>query len=111
VHLLLPTNASEVLAAALLCMIAGVYFGFATLDGRWSAIFLEGGVACLFVGFATWALLTNPWLLPFGYLAHAIWDLLHHSPLFKVTIPTWYIPACVVVDVAVGLGLWAVWSF
>ncbi len=110
VHLLLPEAASHVLAATLLTLIAGVYIGFAVTDGRLSRIISESIVACLFVGFATWALMRAPHLIPFGYLAHAGWDFLHHTPLFKVAMPHWYIPACVVVDFLVGVGLWLIWA-
>ncbi len=110
VHLLLPSMASHVLAATLLTLIAGIYIGFAVIDGRLSRILVESIVACLFVAFATWSLMNAPHLIPFGYLAHAAWDFLHHTPIFKVQMPQWYIPACVVVDVFVGLGLWLIWA-
>ena len=62
------------------------------------------------MGFAVWALATAPMLIPLGYMAHAAWDFLHHVRFFKVKMPGWYIPACVVVDVIVGLGLWLIWG-
>ena len=110
VHLLLPVATSHVLAATLLTMIAGIYVGFAVADGRGSRIWVESTVACFFVAFATWSLVNAPQLIPAGYLAHAAWDYAHHTPLFKVAMPKWYIPACVVVDVIVGLGLWLIWA-
>jgi hypothetical protein len=106
---MVPISASHVLAATLLTLIAGIYIGFAVLDGRLSRLLVEGSVACMFVGFATWSLINAPHLIPLGYLAHAGWDFLHHTPLFEVAMPKWYIPACVVVDVFVGLGLWLIW--
>lgn len=110
VHLLLPETVSQVLAAMLLSLIAGVYIGLAVMDGRMKRIVVEATVACLFMAFAVWSLMTAPWLIPLGYLAHAGWDFLHHTPLFEVAMPKWYIPACVVVDVIVGVGLWLIWS-
>jgi|TARA_B100001059_G_scaffold221178_1_gene243893 hypothetical protein len=109
VHLVLPIEVSHALAALLLTLIAGVYIGFAVNDGRMSRIVTESLVAITFVIFAVWALLNAPVLLPLGYIAHAAWDFLHHTPLFNVKMPKWYVPACVVYDVIVGLGLWAIW--
>jgi len=109
VHLVLPIDVSHALAALLLTLIAGVYIGFAVNDGRMSRIMTESLVAITFVMFAVWALLNAPMLLPLGYIAHAAWDFLHHTPVFNVKMPKWYVPACVVYDVIVGLGLWAIW--
>lgn len=110
VHLLLPVATSHVLAVTLLTMIAGIYVGFAVADGRGSRIWVESAVACFFVAFVTWSLVNAPELIPAGYLAHAAWDFAHHTPLFKVAMPKWYIPACVVVDVIVDLVLWLIWA-
>lgn len=109
VHLVLPIDVSHTLAAMLLTLIAGVYIGFAFIDGRQSRILVESAVAIGFMTFAIWALLNAPLLLPLGYIGHAVWDFLHHTPLFNVKMPKWYVPACVVVDLIVGLGLWAIW--
>ncbi len=108
-HIFLPQDVSHVVAAILLATIAGVYIGFAANDGRMSRIVVEATVACLFATFATWALITAPLLLPLGYIAHAGWDFLHHTPLFNVKMPKWYVPACVIYDVIVGVGLWLIW--
>ncbi|MEH6738220.1 MAG: hypothetical protein V7695_06720 [Sulfitobacter sp.] len=109
-HLVLPVTVSHVLTATVLTLIAGVYIGFAVMDGRMSRIIIESIAACAFVGIASWALIVAPHLIPLGYLAHAVWGFLHHTPLFKVAMPRWYIPACVVVDVIVGVGLWLIWA-
>ncbi|MFV2052363.1 hypothetical protein [Aliiroseovarius sp. YM-037] len=109
VHLVLPVDVSHTLAALLLTLIAGAYIGFAVNDGRLSRILVESAVAVGFVAFACWALLYAPILLPLGYIGHAVWDFLHHPPIFNVKMPRWYVPACVVVDVIFGLGLWAIW--
>ncbi|SFU98660.1 hypothetical protein SAMN04488527_1724 [Aliiroseovarius crassostreae] len=109
VHLVLPVDASQTLAALLLTLIAGVYIGFAVNDGRLPRILVEGSVAIGFVAFAGWALLYAPILLPLGYIFHAGWDFLHHTSIFNMKMPKWYVPACVVFDVIVGLGLWAIW--
>lgn len=109
IHLIVPEAVSHALATTLLSMIAGVYLGFAVQDGRIRQIYIEGSVAVGFVGFAVWALVNNPVWLPLGYIAHAFWDWAHHAPYSQLSIPRWYIPACVVYDLLVGVGLWIIW--
>ena len=108
-HAFVADSISHLLAAGILILIAGVYLGFAFNDGRMSRILIEATVAVGFLIFSIWAVLASPILLPIGYLAHAVWDWLHHTPLFEVEMPRWYVPACVIVDVIVGLGLWVIW--
>lgn len=109
-HLILPDTLSNLLAAFLIPLIAGIYIGFAVVDGRMSRIIVESTVAFMFLGFAIWSYLHAPYLIPLGYVAHAGWDFLHHTPLFNVAMPRWYIPACVVYDVLVAVGLWVIWA-
>jgi hypothetical protein len=50
-------------------------------------------------------------LPPLAYFAHALWDFAHHnrSRLPLVSIPQWYVPRCVVIDVIIGAGLLVIW--
>jgi len=109
IHAVLPFWWSHQLAALLLTAIAGVYVGFAVLDGRYSRIAVECVVAICFVAFSTAAMIYNPMWLPAGYIAHGVWDFLHHTPVFKVKMPIWYIPFCAAYDVLAGVGIWIVW--
>lgn len=108
-HLALPQQASELLAAGILALIGGIYIGFAVVDGRISRIALETFVAVLFAVFAMTLLALAPVWLAADYIAHGIWDAAHHSPLFDTHFPRWYIPACAVYDVIVGLALFLIW--
>jgi hypothetical protein len=51
----------------------------------------------------------SPLLIAAGYIAHGLWDLLHHQDGPYADTPHWYIPFCVVYDWIVGtflLGWW-----
>ncbi len=88
-HALLPLPAADALAALVLVLIAGVYLGFAALDGRPSRVAAGTAVAAGFLGFALWSLLRAPAWLPLGYLAHAVWDLAHRHRGVGACVPRW----------------------
>ena len=72
---------------------------------------VEFNVAGLFSLAGVSGLLLWPVLLPFAYFGHAAWDFAHHNRLQLplVSIPAWYVPWCVVIDVIVGTGLLVIW--
>lgn len=110
-HALLPREASLALAAVLIALIAGIYFGFAVVSGSWRDQLVEFNVSGLFAAAGVVGLVYWPPLLPVAYFAHAAWDFAHHhrAGLPLVTIPRWYVPWCVVIDVIVGAGLLVLW--
>lgn len=110
IHALLPLQWSQMLAAGILALIGGVYIGFAAVDGRPWIITLETCVALLFAVGAMAALALSPWWIAAGYIAHGLWDWLHHTPAFDHTVPRWYIPLCAAYDVLAGVGLLLIWS-
>jgi hypothetical protein len=112
-HFFLSPELSLAFAAILVGLIAGVYFGFAVMRGSNLQQQIEFNVSFLFLIAALLGIGVSPWFLPAAYLAHAFWDLAHHnrSNLRLVTIPQWYIPWCVIIDVIVGLGLIAIWHW
>jgi hypothetical protein len=111
-HFFLPVQASLSFAAVLIALIAGIYFGFAVMNGSARDQFVEFNVAGLFTVSALLGLLLWPILLPLAYLGHALWDLAHHNKLrlSLVSIPKWYVPWCVVIDVIIGAGLISLWT-
>jgi len=111
-HFFLPEQASLAFAALLIALIAGIYFGFAVVNGSARDQFVEFNVTGLFAVTALVGLLALPILLPLAYFGHALWDLAHHnkSRLSLVAIPQWYVPWCVVIDVIIGAGLIAIWT-
>ncbi|CAN5857965.1 hypothetical protein BH24GEM1_BH24GEM1_00710 [soil metagenome] len=110
-HAFLPPQASLGLAAIVIALIAGIYFGFAATNGSGREQMIEFTVTGLFAVAGLLGLLHWPLLLPLAYVAHAGWDLAHHNRarLSLVAIPQWYVPWCVVIDVIVGAGLLAIW--
>jgi len=110
-HVFLPPEASVGYAAVVIALIAGIYFGFAVMNGSPRDQMVEFNVAGLFSLAGVLGLLLWPVLLPIAYFAHACWDFAHHnrSRLPLVTIPAWYVPWCVVIDVIVGAGLIVIW--
>jgi hypothetical protein len=111
-HLFLPAEASLGFAAVVVALIAGIYFGFAVVNGSARDQFVEFNVTGMFAVAGLVGLLAWPILLPLAYFGHALWDLAHHnrSKLSLVKIPQWYVPWCIVIDVIVGSGLLAIWS-
>ena len=110
-HAFLPRQASLAFAAVLIALVAGIYFGFAVVNGTGRDQLVEFTVAGLFAVSGLLGLLYWPLVLPLAYLAHAGWDLAHHNRarLSLVAIPRWYVPWCAVIDVIVGVGLLVAW--
>lgn len=111
-HFFLPPQASLGFAAVLVALIAGIYFGFAVINGSPRDQFVEFSVAGAFAVVGLLGLLVWPILLPVAYFGHALWDFAHHNRarLSLVAIPQWYVPWCVVIDVIIGAGLIILWS-
>jgi len=111
-HAFLSPEASLGFAAVLIALIAGIYFGFAVVNGSSGQQLIEFNVAGLFAVAGLLGLLYWPVLLAIAYFAHAAWDLAHHNRarFSLVAIPQWYVPWCVVIDVIIGVGLLAIWN-
>ena len=111
-HFFLPPEASLGFAAVLVALIAGVYFGFAVMNGSARDQFVEFNVTSGFTVAALLGLLLLPILLPLAYFGHGLWGLAHHNRarLSLVRIPRWYVPWCVVIDVIIGTGLLVIWN-
>lgn len=110
-HFFLAPAASVGYAAIVIALIAGIYFGFAVMNGSPRDQMVEFNVAGLFSLAGVSGLLLWPAILPLAYFAHAAWDFAHHNRLSLplVAIPQWYVPWCVVIDVIVGAGLIVIW--
>jgi hypothetical protein len=110
-HVFLTPAASVGYAAIIIALIAGIYFGFAVMNGSPRDQLVEFNVAGLFSLAGVLGLLLWPLLLPMAYFGHAAWDFAHHNRLRLplVAIPAWYVPWCVVIDVIVGTGLIVIW--
>ncbi len=78
-HAFLTPEASLGFAAVLIALIAGIYFGFAVMNGSGRDQFVEFNVSGLFAVTGLLGLLYWPVLLPAAYFGHAVWDLAHHN--------------------------------
>ena len=103
VALMLPASTALLSLALLLVLIAGVYIGFAVIDGRWFVLLAESVAALAFLFLAVYVFgSAHPvGLLAGGYFLHGAWDLAHH-PGPMVGERAWYAVGCVVYDWAVG---------
>ena len=110
-HFFLSAQASLGFSAVLIGLIAGIYFGFAVTRGSPRDQFVEFNVSGAFAVAGMIGLLVAPIVLPLAYFGHALWDLAHHNrwKLPLVSIPQWYVPWCVIIDVIVGAGLLLLW--
>lgn len=110
-HIFLPMTWSVPIAALTLVFIAGIYVGFAIMNGAEQAFVTEISIAVTFAALGTGGLLMFAWIIPFGLIGHAFWDYLHHRKSNMLTeVPKWYIPFCIVVDIILALTLATSWS-
>ena len=101
---LLSRDTAFGLLAILLGMIASVYLGYALNDGRLRAFQAEYVGMVAFAALATVALArSSALLLALGYLAHGLWDLVHHRRGLEVRMPWWYVPLCLGYDTVVAI--------
>ena len=107
----LSPQASLGYSAVLIGLIAGIYFGFAVTRGGPRDQFVEFSVSGGYAVAGIVGLVAAPIVLPLAYFGHALWDLAHHNrwKLPLVSIPQWYVPWCVIIDVIVGFGLIFLW--
>ncbi|QEE34618.1 hypothetical protein FTO60_02170 [Octadecabacter sp. SW4] len=110
-HLLLPQDYSITLAAVTLALIGGAYIGFGAGADNFTTFSMELAVACLF-GVAALVGIWWHWsALPIGLAAHAFWDMAHHNGTFGAPVPRWYIPLCVIFDLAAAAFLVVLYAF
>src|SRR3954451_214210 len=88
-HLALPAQTSVLLTALTLALIAGVYLGFAFVDGRLSVMTTELVVALAFTGAALAAAISWPIWIAAALAAHGLWDWAHHRERVPTRMPRW----------------------
>jgi hypothetical protein len=109
VSLLLGRDAALGFYAIVLGATAGVYLGFAALDGRRRELGLEIAGIVFFVLLALAGLQGRPHVLALGFFLHILWDYAHHPRGLQTRIIGWYPPACVAYDGLVGAFLLVWW--
>ena len=108
-HLVLPAEASVLLSALTLALVAGVYLGFAFVDGRLSVMVIELVVALAFTGAALAAAMSWPAWAVIAFAAHGLWDWAHHRERVPTRMPRWYVPFCAVYDWVYAAALLGIW--
>jgi hypothetical protein len=107
-HLMVSHQESVVTAAVILGLIAGIYIGFALVDGRVRWLVIECVIAIAFVSAATAGVMQWQWAIPIAYAVHGLWDWAHHS-LVETHLPRWYVPMCAIYDWVAAAGLTLIW--
>ena len=105
VSLIIPKEHFYPFWAILLALAAGVYIGFAVVDENTEEYYLQWAVALIFAGIAFLGVWISPNFLVLGWLAHAIWDLLHHYKTFETKTSSWYPVFCLIYDVIIAAFL------
>ena len=101
----LPDTRLERGALALfLVLMPGVYLAAWGLTAHGPWVWVEIAGLAIFATLTILGLLSSPWYLGLGIIAHgAFWDLWHHERvLAQHFIPSWYTIACFIADVGVG---------
>jgi hypothetical protein len=79
-------------------------------DGRRSVLLVQTGELLGFSALAALAVQRDsPGLLGASWLAHVIWDALHHRGRGPTRVPSWYPALCIGYDVAVATPLLTGW--
>lgn len=105
---LVASNADEarLYLGVWLAAIGFVYIGFAIADGRRSAIVVQAVAALVFLNVAQWGVREDSdLLLGIGFLAHGVWDVLHHEGRGPTRVRTYYPPFCAAADVLIGAAI------
>lgn len=92
---------NEILSS-LLAGIAGIYVGFALMDGRTEQIIIESIVTVLFIVITLLSRWRSTYILGAGYILHGIWDYLHHSWI-STEVMNGYPTFCSVYDIIIGI--------
>ena len=102
----LDDSEQTAVAGAGLAAIAGVYLGFAVADGRTSAIAIQVVSLLAFVIVAYIGITEDSLaLIGAGWIAHGVWDAIHHEHHGPTEVKTWYPPFCATADLVVGIPL------
>ena len=107
---LLAPNAEDARLAlgTLLAGIGFVYLGFAVADGRVSAIVIQAASALVFLWVAQIGIREESnLLLGLGFIAHGVWDALHHEHHGWTRVRTYYPPFCAMADFVIAAGILA----
>jgi hypothetical protein len=97
---------ARMMLGTLLAGIGFVYVGFAVSDGRVSAIIVQAISALVFLNVAQIGIREESnLLLGLGFVAHGVWDALHHEHHGWTRVRTYYPPFCAMADFGIGAAI------
>jgi hypothetical protein len=108
VSALFASNADDarMMLGTLLAGIGFVYVGFAVSDGRKSAIVIQSISALVFLWAAQIGIREESNLvLGLGFVAHGVWDALHHEHHGWAEVRWYYPPFCAMADFAIAAAI------
>jgi hypothetical protein len=84
--------------------------GLAGADGRhaWIGVQIVSGLVCLNLAFFGYRW-DSRLVVGLGFIAHGVWDWLHHNHRGPTEVRTYYPPFCAVADIVIGIPLLAQW--
>jgi hypothetical protein len=99
-------NDARLMLGTLLAGIGFVYVGFAVSDGRVPAIVIQAIAALVFLNLAQIGIREESNLvLGLGFVAHGVWDALHHEHHGWTRVRTYYPPFCATADFVIGAAI------
>jgi hypothetical protein len=94
---------ARMMLGTLLAGIGFVYIGFAVSDGRVRSIVIQAISALVFLNLAQIGIREESnLLLGLGFIAHGVWDALHHEHRGWTHVRTYYPPFCAAADFVIG---------
>ncbi len=100
VTLVLPDPYRLPLLAGLLWLTVGIYVGMGAMHGdRHLRLQALAGLPVMALALLS---LWSPWALAVGWLAHPVWDLLHHWGVVKTHVHPSTVGFCIVFDVLIA---------
>ncbi len=89
----------------LLIIIASYYVLFAAMAESLQAMWVEAGLASLFMAAAVIGFRGKLWWVAVGLFAHGVFDLVHSFFIENEGVPVWWPAFCAAYDVMAGLCL------
>jgi len=91
----------------ILIVIATYYVLFAVMNGGTGIIITELIIALAFMAMAIIGSRVSLRIVAIGLIVHGVFDLFHHQIVAYPEVPAWWPGFCAMVDVVLGLVVWA----
>ena len=88
-----------------LIVTASYYDLYAAIGGSRADLIAEAIAFALFAAAAIAGFRTTLWLVAAGFVAHAVFDLIHGALIANPGVPAWWPAFCLAYDLAAALGM------